>query len=240
MKEKRMTTTDKVALITAAGKGMGAAIAKELAAHGYNVALMSPSGSAVTLAEQLNGFGMTGSVAQDADIEKFVQGTLEKYGRIDAVVNNTGHPPKGDLLALDDAKWHEGLDLIILNVVRVLRRVTPVFQKQGGGAVVNISSFAAVAPEPVMPVSSALRAALSAFTRLYAERHAAENIRINSVLPGFIDSWPETPEIVARIPAGRFGKTEEIAKTVAFLLSDGAGYITGQNIRVDGGIVRAL
>ncbi|WP_350029513.1 SDR family oxidoreductase [Caballeronia sp. GAWG2-1] len=235
-----MTTTDKVALITAAGKGMGAAIAKELAAHGYNVALMSPSGSAVTLAEQLNGFGMTGSVAQDADIEKFVQGTLEKYGRIDAVVNNTGHPPKGDLLALDDAKWHEGLDLIILNVVRVLRRVTPVFQKQGGGAVVNISSFAAVAPEPVMPVSSALRAALSAFTRLYAERHAAENIRINSVLPGFIDSWPETPEIVARIPAGRFGKTEEIAKTVAFLLSDGAGYITGQNIRVDGGIVRAL
>ncbi|WP_309848310.1 MULTISPECIES: SDR family oxidoreductase [unclassified Caballeronia] len=235
-----MTTTDKVALITAAGKGMGAAIAKELAANGYKVALMSPSGSAVTLAEQLNGFGMTGSVAQDADIEKFVQGTLEKYGRIDAVVNNTGHPPKGDLLALDDAKWHEGLDLIILNVVRVLRRVTPVFQKQGGGAVVNISSFAAVAPEPVMPVSSALRAALSAFTRLYAERHAAENIRINSVLPGFIDSWPETPEIVARIPAGRFGKTEEIAKTVAFLLSDGAGYITGQNIRVDGGIVRAL
>nr|WP_250492986.1 SDR family oxidoreductase [Caballeronia sp. GAWG1-1] len=240
MKEKRMTTTDKVALITAAGKGMGAAIAKELAANGYKVALMSPSGSAVTLAERLNGFGMTGSVAQDTDIEKFVQGTLEKYGRIDAVVNNTGHPPKGDLLALDDAKWHEGLDLIILNVVRVLRRVTPVFQKQGGGAVVNISSFAAVAPEPVMPVSSALRAALSAFTRLYAERHAAENIRINSVLPGFIDSWPETPEIVARIPAGRFGKTEEIAKTVAFLLSDGAGYITGQNIRVDGGIVRAL
>ncbi|WP_350030148.1 SDR family oxidoreductase [Caballeronia sp. GAWG1-1] len=235
-----MTTTDKVALITAAGKGMGAAIAKELAANGYKVALMSPSGSAVTLAERLNGFGMTGSVAQDTDIEKFVQGTLEKYGRIDAVVNNTGHPPKGDLLALDDAKWHEGLDLIILNVVRVLRRVTPVFQKQGGGAVVNISSFAAVAPEPVMPVSSALRAALSAFTRLYAERHAAENIRINSVLPGFIDSWPETPEIVARIPAGRFGKTEEIAKTVAFLLSDGAGYITGQNIRVDGGIVRAL
>ena len=91
-----------------------------------------------------------------------------------------------------------------------------------------------------MPVSSALRAALSAFTRLYADRYAKENIRINSVLPGFIDSWPETPEIVARIPVGRFGKTQEIAKTVAFLLSDGAGYITGQNIRVDGGIVRGL
>ncbi|WP_017773384.1 SDR family oxidoreductase [Paraburkholderia kururiensis] len=231
---------EKVAIVTAAGKGMGAAIARELAATGYRVALMSPSGSAVELAGELGGFGMSGSVTEVADIDRLVRETLEKYGRIDAVVNNTGHPPKGDLLSIEDEQWHAGLDLIVLNVARVLRRVTPVFQAQGGGAVVNISSFAADAPEQAMPVSSALRAALSSFTRLYADRYAKENIRINSVLPGFIDSWPETPEIVARIPAGRFGKTGEIAKTVAFLLSEGAGYITGQNIRVDGGIVRAL
>ncbi|WP_199542070.1 SDR family oxidoreductase [Paraburkholderia kururiensis] len=231
---------EKVAIVTAAGKGMGAAIARELAATGYRVALMSPSGSAVELARELGGFGMSGSVTEVADIDRLVRETLEKYGRIDAVVNNTGHPPKGDLLSIEDEQWHAGLDLIVLNVARVLRRVTPVFQAQGGGAVVNISSFAADAPEQAMPVSSALRAALSSFTRLYADRYAKENVRINSVLPGFIDSWPETPEIVARIPAGRFGKTEEIAKTVAFLLSEGAGYITGQNIRVDGGIVRAL
>ncbi|WP_175724139.1 SDR family oxidoreductase [Burkholderia ambifaria] len=233
-------TVEKVALVTAAGKGMGAAIARDLANNGYRVALMSPSGSAVELAQELGGFGVGGSVTDDADIERFVNETLAKYGRIDAVVNNTGHPPKGDLLAIEDDKWHEGLDLIVLNVVRVLRRVTPVFLKQGGGAVVNISSFAADAPEQAMPVSSALRAALSSLTRLYADRYAKDNIRINSVLPGFIDSWPETPEIVARIPVGRFGKTQEIAQTVRFLLSDGAGYITGQNIRVDGGIVRAL
>ncbi|UEP37523.1 SDR family oxidoreductase [Burkholderia ambifaria] len=233
-------TVEKVALVTAAGKGMGAAIARDLANNGYRVALMSPSGSAVELAQELDGFGIAGSVTDDADIERFVNETLAKYGRIDAVVNNTGHPPKGDLLAIEDDKWHEGLDLIVLNVVRVLRRVTPVFLKQGGGAVVNISSFAADAPEQAMPVSSALRAALSSVTRLYADRYAKDNIRINSVLPGFIDSWPETPEIVARIPVGRFGKTQEIAQTVRFLLSDGAGYITGQNIRVDGGIVRAL
>jgi NAD(P)-dependent dehydrogenase (short-subunit alcohol dehydrogenase family) len=233
-------TVEKVALITAAGKGMGAAIAKELAASGYRVALMSPSGSAAKLGEELGGFGIAGSVTDEADIDSLVRETLARYGRIDAVVNNTGHPPKGDLLSIDDAQWHGALDLIVLNIARVLRRVTPVFQAQGGGAVVNISSFAADAPEQAMPVSSTLRAALSAYTRLYADRYAAENIRINSVLPGFIDSWPETPEIVARIPAGRFGKTQEIAKTVAFLLSEGAGYITGQNIRVDGGIVRAL
>jgi NAD(P)-dependent dehydrogenase (short-subunit alcohol dehydrogenase family) len=233
-------SVEKVALVTAAGKGMGAAIATELAASGYRVALMSPSGSAVKLAEELGGFGISGSVTEEKDIDRLVRETLDKYGRIDAVVNNTGHPPKGDLLAIEDEKWHAGLDLIVLNVARVLRRVTPVFQSQGGGAVVNISSFAADAPEQAMPVSSALRAALSSFTRLYADRYATENIRINSVLPGFIDSWPETPETVARIPVGRFGKTQEIAKTVAFLLSDGAGYITGQNIRVDGGIVRGL
>ncbi|AOK32068.1 MULTISPECIES: SDR family oxidoreductase [Burkholderia] len=233
-------TVEKVALVTAAGKGMGAAIAKELASNGYRVALMSPSGSAEKLAAEFGGIGIAGSVTDTADLDRLVHLTLERYGRIDAVVNNTGHPPKGDLLSIDDEKWHAGLDLIILNVVRVLRRVTPVFQAQGGGAIVNISSFAADAPEQAMPVSSALRAALSAFTRLYAERYANDNIRINSVLPGFIDSWPQTPEIVARIPFGRFGKTQEIAKTVAFLLSDGAGYITGQNIRVDGGIVRAL
>lgn len=231
---------EKVAIVTAAGKGMGAAIARELAATGYRVALMSPSGSAIELAGELGGFGMSGSVTEVADIDRLVRETLEKYGRIDAVVNNTGHPPKGDLLSIEDGQWHAGLDLIVLNVARVLRRVTPVFQAQGGGAVVNISSFAADAPEQAMPVSSALRAALSSFTRLYADRYAKENIRINSVLPGFIDSWPETPEIVARIPAGRFGKTGEIAKTVAFLLSEGAGYITGQNIRVDGGVTRSV
>lgn len=231
---------DKVALVTAAGKGMGAAIARELAATGYRVALMSPSGSAVKLAEELGGLGVKGSVTEEADLDRLVREAMAKYGRIDAVVNNTGHPPKGDLLAIDDASWHAGLDLIVLNVARLMRRVTPIMQAQGGGAVVNISSFAAVAPEQPMPVSSALRAALSVWTRLYAERYAPDRIRMNSVLPGFIDSWPETPAIVARIPAGRFGTTKEIAKTVGFLLSDGAGYITGQNIRVDGGIVRAV
>ncbi|MGF6244757.1 MULTISPECIES: SDR family oxidoreductase [Paraburkholderia] len=234
-------SAEKVAIVTAAGKGMGGAIAQELASSGYRVALMSPSGSAAKLAEELGGFGLSGSVTEDADIDRLVRETLNKYGRIDAVVNNTGHPPKGDLLTLTDDQWRSGLDIILLNVIRMLRRVTPVFESQGGGAVVNISSFAADSPLQIMPVSSTLRAGLSAFTHLYAERYAAKNIRINSVLPGYVDSWEDAPkEFVAGLPAGRLGTVEEIAKTVAFLLSEGAGYITGQNIRVDGALVRAL
>ena len=232
-------TDRKVALVTAASRGMGAAIVRELAAGGYRVALLSTS-PAEELAKEVGGLAVQGSVTEDADLDRFVQAALEKYGRIDAVVNNTGHPPKGNLLDIADADWHLGLDLIVLNVLRLMRKVTPLLQRQGGGAIVNISSFAAVMPEQSMPVSSALRAALSSITRLYGERYAADNIRMNSILPGFIDSWPETPQNVARIPAGRFGKTQEIAKTVAFLLSDGAAYINGQNIRVDGGIVKTV
>lgn len=229
----------KVVIVTAAGRGMGAAIARELAARGWKLALMSLN-NAADIAREVGGVGMEGSVAREEDLHRLVDLAMATYGRVDAVVNNTGHPPKGDLLALDDASWQAGMDMLLLNVVRMMRKVTPILQAQGGGSVVNISSYAADMPEPAMPVSSVLRAALSSFTHLYAQRHAADRIRMNAVLPGFVDSWPETPELVARIPMQRFAKTSEIAQAVAFLLSDASGYITGQNIRVDGGIVKAL
>lgn len=229
----------KVVIVTAAGRGMGAAIARELAARGWKLALMSLN-NAADIAREVGGVGMEGSVAREEDLHRLVDLAMATYGRVDAVVNNTGHPPKGDLLALDDASWQTGMDMLLLNVVRMMRKVTPILQAQGGGSVVNISSYAADMPEQTMPVSSVLRAALSSFTRLYAERHAADKIRMNAVLPGFVDSWPEAPEVVARIPMQRFAKTKEIAQTVAFLLSDESGYITGQNLRVDGGIVKTL
>ncbi|GBD86045.1 3-oxoacyl-[acyl-carrier-protein] reductase FabG [bacterium BMS3Abin02] len=230
----------KTAVITASGRGMGAAIAHELADAGYRLALMSNGGGAVALAEKLGGIGLTGSVTDEADLSELVDAAMAAYGRIDAVVNNTGHPPTGPILELTDTDWHAGLDLVLLNVARMARLVTPIMLEHGGGSFVNISTFSAFEPSPAFPISSSLRAALAGFTKLYADEYAGRGIRMNNVLPGFIDSYPETAENVARIPAARYGTVEEIAKTVRFLLSDDAGYITGQNIRVDGGITRSV
>jgi len=117
----------------------------------------------------------------------------------------------------------------------------PVMQAQKSGAIINISTFAAFEPDPVFPTSGVFRAGLAAYTKLFADKYAAENIRMNNVLPGFIDSLPEKEEFRARIPMERYGRSyEEIASVVAFLAAEGAGYITGQNIRVDGGITRSV
>jgi NAD(P)-dependent dehydrogenase (short-subunit alcohol dehydrogenase family) len=238
--KRNQMTTQKTAIVTAAGKGMGAAVARELAAAGYNLALLSPSGGAVALANELGSFGLTGSVTSNEDLRKLVEGTVERYGRIDAVVNNTGHPPKGQILEIPDEAWHQGLEMVVLNVARMARLVTPIMIEQGGGAIVNISTFATFEPDAAFPVSSSLRAALAGYTKLYADAYASQGIRMNNVLPGFIDSYPETEAQRQRIPMKRFGTVAEIAQTVHFLLSDAAGYITGQNIRVDGGITRSV
>ena len=230
----------KVAVITAGGGGMGAAITRKLHKQGYRVALMSRSEDSERLAKECDGLGVRGSVTEIADLERLVSTVLDTYGRIDAVVNHTAHPPKGELLEISDDSWLSGFDILVMNVVRMARLVTPVMQKQGGGALVNISTFAAFEPELALPVSCTLRAALSAFSKLYADRYAADNIRMNNLLPGFIDSLSHSVETVNRVPMGRIGNTREIADTTAFLLSDGAGYITGQSLVVDGGVTRHI
>jgi NAD(P)-dependent dehydrogenase (short-subunit alcohol dehydrogenase family) len=230
----------KVALITAASRGMGAAIARRLAADNYRLALMSRTDDVLALADELGGVGHIGSVSEPKDLEQFVERALSAYGRIDGAVCNTGHPPKGDLLAIPDSDWHAGLDLVLLNTVRVARLVTPVMEKQGGGSIVNVSTFGAVEPSLKFPVSSTLRAGLGAFVKLYADRYGPASIRMNSVLPGFIETYDVDEATRAKIPLGRPGGVEEVAATVAFLLSDGGGYITGQSILVDGGITRSI
>ena len=228
--------TKKVVLVTAAGSGMGAAIARKMASKGYNVGILSSSGRGDALAKELGGVGVTGSNRNVADLQRLVDETMARFGRIDAVVNSAGHGPRGKVLEISDEDWHLGMEVYFLHVVRMARLVTPIFEAQGGGVTVNISTYATFEPDPAFPTSGAFRASLATFTKLYANEYAAKNIRMNNILPGFINSLPEKKIFRDRIPMERYGTTEEIAETAAFLLSDGAGYITGQNIRVDGGI----
>jgi NAD(P)-dependent dehydrogenase (short-subunit alcohol dehydrogenase family) len=231
---------DKVAIITAGGSGMGAGAARRLAADGFHVAILSSSGKGEALAKELGGIGVTGSNQSNDDLRRLVDQTTAKWGRVDVLVNSAGHGPRGPVLELTDDDWHRGMDVYFLGAVRPTRLVTPIMQRQRSGSIINISTFAAFEPDSVFPTSGVFRAGLAAFTKLFADRYAAENIRMNNVLPGFIDSLPEKQEFRDRIPMKRYGRTQEIADVIAFLASEGAGYITGQNIRVDGGITRSV
>ncbi|MCC6466775.1 MAG: SDR family oxidoreductase [Alphaproteobacteria bacterium] len=244
----------KTVIVTAAGRGIGAACARMLAGKGWVPVLSSPSTSCETLAKELGGWAVRGSVTAPGDLEALVRLALDKTGRIDGVVANTGHGPggmknatgpimgpdaQGRLLDIEDGDWHAGLDMYLLYLVRLLRLVTPVMERQGGGSIVAISSVNALEPRPRYPMSI-IRMAMHGFTKLYADRYGRAGIRINNVLPGFVDNLQVPEEAIQLIPLKRPVKTQEIAATVAFLLSPEASGITAQNMLVDGGFTRAV
>jgi NAD(P)-dependent dehydrogenase (short-subunit alcohol dehydrogenase family) len=231
---------EKVAVVTAGGSGMGAAAAKRLAADGFKVAVLSSSGKGEELARELGGIGVTGSNQSNDDLKKLVDRAVSTWGRVDVLVNSAGHGPRAQILEITDEDWHKGMDVYLMNVIRPTRLVTPVMQKQKSGAIINISTAWAFEPSATFPTSGVFRAGLASFTKIFADTYASDNIRMNNVLPGWIDSLPATEERRASVPMKRYGKSAEIAATVAFLASEGAGYITGQNIRVDGGLMRAV
>ncbi|PVE23466.1 3-oxoacyl-ACP reductase [Microvirga sp. KLBC 81] len=232
--------SEKVAVVTAGGSGMGAAAAKRLAAEGYKIAILSSSGKGEALAHELGGIGITGSNQSKDDLQKLVDLTMSNWGRIDVLVNSAGHGPRAQILEISDEDWHKGMDIYLMNVIRPVRLVTPIMQAQKSGSIINISTAWAFEPSTMFPTSAVFRAGLAAFTKLFADTYAAENIRMNNVLPGWIDSLPATEERRQSVPMQRYGKSEEIAATIAFLASEGAAYITGQNIRVDGGLMRSV
>jgi NAD(P)-dependent dehydrogenase (short-subunit alcohol dehydrogenase family) len=230
----------KVSVLIAAGSGMGADAAKTLAKDGFKIAIMSSSGKGERLAKKLNGIGFTGSNLETKNFKKFIDIVIKKWGRIDVLVNSAGHGPKGKILAINDEEWVKGLETYFLNVVRAARIVTPIMKKQKYGSIINISTYAIFEPEKSFPTSGVMRAGLSSFTKIYSDEYAKYNIRMNNILPGFINSLKTRKNFIKRVPLKRAGKVEEISAVVKLLASKEGSYITGQNIKVDGGITRSV
>jgi NAD(P)-dependent dehydrogenase (short-subunit alcohol dehydrogenase family) len=229
-----------VAVIVGGGSGMGAAAARKLAADGFAVAVLSSSGKGEALARELGGLGVTGSNQSNDDLKRLVDQTMGRFGRIDVLVNSAGHGPRAPLLEITDEQWHAGIDVYFMNVVRAVRLVAPIMVDQKGGAIINISTAWVSEPSAMFPTSAVARAGLAAYTKLFADAYAAHNVRMNNVLPGWIDSLPATEERRDAVPMKRYGTADEIAATIAFLASQGASYITGQSLRVDGGLMRSV
>lgn len=217
---------------------MGAAAARRLAADGFQVGILSSSGKGEALGIELGGIGVTGSNQSSEDLKALADAAMSRWGRIDVLVNSAGHGPRGPLLEISDDDWHRGMEVYFMNVVKAARVVTPVMRSQRSGSIINISTAWVAEPTSMFPTSAVFRAGLASFTKLFADTYAADSVRMNNVLPGWIDSLPATEERRAGIPMQRYGTTDEIAATISFLASDGAGYITGQSIRVDGGLMR--
>ena len=229
-------TEAKVAIVTAASRGIGAGCARELAAQGYQVSLLARSEQVLTLAEDLDGIATQGSMTRPSDLQALVQATLDKFGRIDAVVNSFGDPPRPDLLEIPDEMWIKNFELLFLSVVRLSRLVTEPMRRQGGGAIVNISASDSQEPELGTPFSGTLRMAMESFTKLYAKRYRSDRIRMNAVAPFFVaDSMAELEgwDVPDDLMWGRPATYSELAKTGGFLLSDDAKFLTGTTLKVD-------
>ena len=231
---------EKVCVIVGGGKGMGAAVAREMNKRHYRLALMSPSENCEKLANELDGIAVRGKAENAADTQALFDATMEKYGRIDSLLIHVGGPPKGDLLDIADEDWIKANEMVLLPVIRMSKLVTPIMKDQGGGSIVNITTFSAFEPSLTFPTSGVYRVGVSSFTKLYSDRYGSNNIRMNCLLPGFTDSLDLPQKFADMSTFKRLASAEEQARAAAFLLSDDSTYITGQSIRSDGGVTRHM
>lgn len=231
--------TGKTCMIIGGGRGIGAAIAREMHGRGYRLALMSPSDSCERLAAELGGVAHRGRAENAADTQALFDLTMASFGRIDSVLIHVGGPPKGDLLEISEEDWDRANAMVLKPVIRVAKLVTPVMEAQGGGSIVNITTYSAFEPSLWFPTSSVYRVGVSSFTKLYADRYGPGGIRMNCLLPGFTDSL-DVAKYGEYAALKRIARVEEQAKAAAFLLTDDSSYVTGQSLRVDGGVTRSM
>lgn len=253
----------RVAMVAAGSKGLGRAIAASLVAEGARVSICArtPGPLAETEAALRAAGGdvlaLPIDVSQAADLARWHAATVERFGAPSLVVTNTGGPPAGSFEELTDDTWRAGIDLTLMNVVRLCRLVLPAMRAAKYGRIVHLTSFVAKQPWSMLTISSTLRAGLSALTKTMATELAADGITVNAALPGHFATDRQVhvnelrarqhgttreafeQRVVASIPARRFGRPEEFGDAVAFLLSERAAYITGTSLQVDGGLVDA-
>ena len=232
--------TQKVCVIVGGGKGMGAAVAREMYNRNYKLAIMSPTENCEILAKELNGIAVKGKAESIKDTENLINQTMEHYGRVDSLLVHVGGPPKGDLLDISDEDWCKANEMVLMPVIRLSRLVTPIMKAQGGGSIVNITTFSAFEPSLTFPTSSVYRVGVSSFTKLFSDRYGADGIRMNCLLPGFTDSLDLPQKFADMSVFKRLATAREQAKAAAFLLTDDSSYITGQSIRSDGGVTRHM
>lgn len=255
----------KVALVTAASKGLGKAVAMEYAREGADLAIFSRDQAAIeAAAEEIRRatgarvIAIAGDVSRAEDIDRFLSAALSEYGRMDALVCNAGGPPPGTFESISDEQWLAAVDLNLMSVVRLIRGALPHLKASGVGRIINLASSSVKQPIGGLLLSNTLRLGLQGLVKTCSDEFAPYGILINTVGPGRIDtdrvrSLDKTRAAKAgiseeeqrtrsqrEIPLGRYGTAEEFARYIVFLGSPGNTYVTGQVLMVDGGLVRGL
>jgi 3-oxoacyl-[acyl-carrier protein] reductase len=254
---------NKVAIVSAASQGLGFASARTLADEGASVVICSRKKRTIeSAAKEMRRItrgtviAVAGDVTKEADIEHVVDTAVREFGTVHIMVNNTGGPPIGEFNMLDEAAWSQGINLLLMSMIRFTRSVLPSMLKQSWGRVITITSVAAKQPVNDLAISSTLRPGLHALTKLLSNQYASSNVLFNTVVPGFILTKRQEEILEARalqekssiteqvhkltvgVPLKRMGSPEELAAVVAFLASEQASYITGTSIAVDGGLLK--
>jgi len=245
-----MRLVNKTAIVTGASRGIGRTVAKVLAEQGASVVLAGRTRAALEEAvEEIRSRGgqataVVCDVTVEGDVEQLVKATLEGYGRVDILVNNAGITRDGLVMRMSEEDWDAVLDTNLKSVYRCTRAVLRPMLKQRAGRIVNIASVVGLTGNAGQANYAAAKAGIVAFTKSVAREVASRGITVNAVAPGYIDTdmtralSPEQRErILSGIPMGRMGSTEDVAYAVAFLAGEEAGYITGQTLVVDGGLV---